>query len=56
VRRQVLGRDHYLTLDPKPLDEAAEWLVKSRDFWTARLDSLERALTAEIKLQSRRKR
>lgn len=44
VRRHISGRDHYLTLDPKPLDEAAAWLAKSRDFWTARLDSLETIL------------
>lgn len=47
VRRHVSGRDHYLSLDPGPLDEAAEWLVKSRDFWTARLDALEAALRTE---------
>ena len=56
VRRQVSGRDQYLSLDAKPLEEAADWLAKSRDFWTARLDSLERGLTAETKLHSRRKR
>lgn len=35
---------HYLSLDPKPLDELAEWLSKSRDFWTSRLDALETVL------------
>jgi len=44
VRRHVSGRDHYLSLDPKPLDELAEWLSKSRDFWTSRLDALETVL------------
>jgi hypothetical protein len=34
-----LGRDHYLSLDPKPLKELTEWLTKSRDFWTARVDA-----------------
>ena len=47
VRRHVSGRDHYLSLDPKPLHETAEWLVKSRDFWSARLDALEAALRAD---------
>ena len=55
VRRQVAGRDHYLSLDPKPLQEAAEWLVKSRDFWTARVDALEAALRADDAIAAARK-
>ncbi|HEV2429975.1 MAG TPA: metalloregulator ArsR/SmtB family transcription factor [Burkholderiales bacterium] len=47
VRREVSGRDHYLSLDPKPLNELTEWLVKSRDFWAARVDALESALRAD---------
>jgi DNA-binding transcriptional ArsR family regulator len=47
VRRHVSGRDHYLSLDPKPLNELTEWLVKSRDFWTAGVDALEAALRAD---------
>jgi DNA-binding transcriptional ArsR family regulator len=47
VRREVSGRDHYLSLDPKPLNELIEWLVKSRDFWAARVDALESALRAD---------
>ena len=47
VRRHVSGRDHYLSLDPKPLDQITEWMVKSRDFWTRRLDALEAALHAD---------
>jgi hypothetical protein len=46
-RRHVSGRDHYLSLDPKPLNELTEWLVKSRDFWTTRVDALEAALSAD---------
>ena len=56
VRRHVSGRDHYLSLDPKPLDQITEWMVKSRDFWTRRLDALEAALRAEdSKPKQRRK-
>lgn len=47
VRREVSGRDHYLSLDPGPLNELTEWLVKSRDFWIARVDALESALRAD---------
>ena len=47
VRRRIAGRDHYLSLDPKPLDDAAAWMVRTRAFWTSRLDRLEAALRAE---------
>jgi DNA-binding transcriptional ArsR family regulator len=45
VRRRRAGREHLLSFNPKPLDEAAEWIAAQRAFWTARLDALERALS-----------
>jgi DNA-binding transcriptional ArsR family regulator len=47
VRRSKRGREHILSLDPTPLDEAAEWIERQRSFWTGRLDALEAALRAE---------
>ena len=47
VRRCRRGREHILSLEPAPLDEAAEWIERQRSFWTARLDILEAALRAE---------
>lgn len=47
VHRRRQGREHILTLDPAPLDAAADWLERQRSFWTARLDDLEAALRAE---------
>jgi DNA-binding transcriptional ArsR family regulator len=47
VRRRVVGREHLLSLDPAPLDEAAAWIEASRAFWSARLDALEQALRSE---------
>ena len=47
VRRRVSGRDHFLSLDPKPFDELSEWMLKTREFWNTRLDVLEAALRAE---------
>ncbi len=56
VRRQVSGRDHFLSLDPKPLNDVAEWMARARDFWSGRLDALEAALRADdAKLKRRRK-
>jgi DNA-binding transcriptional ArsR family regulator len=47
VRRRVEGRDHFLSLDPKPFDELSAWMTRTREFWNARLDSLEAALRAD---------
>src|SRR5262245_14875384 len=47
VSRRVAGRDHFLTLERKPFDELTEWMLKTREFWTSRLDALEAALRAE---------
>jgi DNA-binding transcriptional ArsR family regulator len=47
VRRRVVGRDHFLALDPTPFDELSEWMVRTREFWSVRLDRLETALRAE---------
>lgn len=44
VRRRRAGREHYLSLNPASLDEAAAWIEQQRKFWNARLDALERAL------------
>lgn len=44
VRRRIDGRTHYLTLDPAPLDAAADWIDAQRRLWTWRLGELERAL------------
>jgi DNA-binding transcriptional ArsR family regulator len=47
VRRRRDGREHLLTFNPRPLDEAAAWIERHRAFWTNRLDALEAALRAE---------
>jgi DNA-binding transcriptional ArsR family regulator len=52
VRRRIAGRDHFLSLDPKPLDEAAAWMARTRAFWTSRLDRLEAALRAEDAIEA----
>ena len=41
VERSVRGREHWLRLEPKPLQEAARWLAHYRAFWNTRLDALE---------------
>src|SRR5579859_6632334 len=47
VRRRKAGRDHYLSINPKPLDEAAAWIDAQRIAWNARFDALDALLKAE---------
>ena len=47
VRRRRSGREHILSLNPEPLDEAAAWMERQRTLWTARLDALDELLRAE---------
>lgn len=47
VRRRRVGREHFLSFQPEPLDEAAAWIESQRAMWTARLDALEDLLRAE---------
>lgn len=44
VRRRIEGRDHFLSLDPAPLDEAADWIAAQKKLWAWRLGELEKVL------------
>ena len=50
VRRRRAGRDHFLSFNPRPLDEAADWIAIQRAFWTERLDALDALLKAEVRV------
>ena len=41
IRREVRGREHYLSAAPEPLQHAADWLNTYRQFWAQRLDRLD---------------
>jgi len=47
VRRRCVGREHLLSLNREPLDEAAAWIEAQRAVWTARLDALDALLRGE---------
>jgi DNA-binding transcriptional ArsR family regulator len=47
LRRRRVGREHLLSLNPKPLDEAASWMMAQKAIWTKRLDTLESLLLVE---------
>lgn len=44
VTRRKVGREHLLSRNARPLDEAAAWLDRLRDHWNRRLDRLAKAL------------
>lgn len=46
VRRRRVGREHFLSYDPKPIDDAARWLETQRAEWASRLDALDALLQA----------
>jgi DNA-binding transcriptional ArsR family regulator len=52
VRRRRAGREHLLSLNPQPLDAAAEWITAQRALWMARLDILDDLLQAEDRAAS----
>jgi DNA-binding transcriptional ArsR family regulator len=44
VRRRRRGREHLLSLNPAPLDAAAQWLDEQRALWAWRLAELDKVL------------
>lgn len=49
VKRRRLGREHFISYRPEPLDSAAQWIEQTRTFWASRLDTLEKLLREEDK-------
>ena len=47
VKRRRVGREHFLSFNPRPLDETAAWIEAQRTAWKARLDALAALLEAE---------
>jgi len=54
VRRRVLGREHFLSLDARPLDRAVVWIEAQRTLWRQRLRALDALLQREERERSRR--
>jgi DNA-binding transcriptional ArsR family regulator len=40
VRREVRGREHWLSLQPDGLTMAQQWINEQTDFWSTRADAL----------------
>ncbi len=47
VHRRRAWREHFVSFDPKPLQDVVDWIEQTRAFWNPRLDKLEALLKAE---------
>ena len=56
VKRRKAGREHYLSFNAAPLDEASEWIEQTRMFWARRLDTLECVLKSDLQEKKGRKK
>lgn len=51
LSRSIVGRDHVLSLNAAPLEEAQAWIEKYRRFWEGRLAALEHYVTNKKRKQ-----
>ena len=49
VERRKAGREHFLRINPKPLDAAATWIEEQRSLWATRLKALDDLLIEQDK-------
>lgn len=56
VTTRVEGQSRIQTLNPAGLDELGDWLERTRNFWSQRLDALERELKADDERNQRKKK
>ena len=56
VTTRVEGQSRIQTLNPGGFDELDAWLHRTRQFWSSRLDALERELKAEDEKATRKKK
>jgi DNA-binding transcriptional ArsR family regulator len=50
VRREIRGREHWLSVRPEGLQEAGNWIAEQTGFWSRRVD----ALAARLERRNRR--
>src|SRR5882757_804882 len=56
VTTRAEGQSRIQTLNPDGLDEVGAWLERTRNFWSQRLDALERELKADDELNKSKKK
>jgi len=56
VTTRADGQSRIQTLNPAGLDDLEAWLARTRNFWSQRLDALERELKADDERNTRKKK
>jgi hypothetical protein len=51
VRREVRGREHWLSLEPSGLGAAGKWIDEQNEFWSTRADALSARLRGRAREQ-----
>ena len=41
IRRAKSGREHRITIDPRPIDHATTWIARYAHFWHQQFDAVE---------------
>jgi len=54
LHREIRGRKHYCSIEPRPLREADEWLEHYRQFWEQRINALEAYVARKYEASKRR--
>jgi DNA-binding transcriptional ArsR family regulator len=54
VQRRKSGRDHFLSINPRSLDDVETWIAFVRRFWNQRLDAMER-LVKQLQREDRKR-
>ncbi len=54
VERTILGRDHILSLNADAMIEADAWMAYYRQFWTDRLEALEKMVLRKRRLAKKK--
>lgn len=56
LRREIRGREHYCSIDPRPLGSANRWIEHYRQFWEQRMDALQIYVAHKFKAATKGRR
>ncbi|MBY0112194.1 MAG: metalloregulator ArsR/SmtB family transcription factor [Phycisphaerales bacterium] len=49
VTRRRVWREHFVSFNPEPLNEVAQWIEQARAYWNERFDALDAMLREEVR-------
>lgn len=56
IARRRAGRTHFVSIEARPLEEAARWLRQWEKFWSVRLDRLQELVEGETRADRKKKK